>query len=492
MIEKVKHSGLALAVLATAQFMVVLDATIVNVALPSIQSALHFDSGAELQWVVTAYSLVFGGFLLLGGRLADLFGRRRLFLIGAMLFAAASLLGGLSQSPEQLILFRSLQGLGGALLAPAALSLVLTIFKEGEGRNKAFGIWSMVAAGGGALGLVLGGILTQYVDWRWVFFINVPLAIAVIFAALEYVPKSLPSEKQRLDVTGAVTITGSLMMLVYALAQAAQHGWGASSTVSMFAVSGVLLVAFIINEMRVRHPLVPLAIFKRRNITGGSIIGLLSPAAMFGMFFYLSIYLQAVLNYSPVQAGLADLPFTIMVIIVAATLSRKMTQLNPKIVLVSGPLIVALGLFLFSGIPVHANYATDILPGMLLMAGGMAIVFVTNTLVTTSGVAHKESGLVSGLLNTGQQIGGAVGLAVLTVVSTTVTKNDILAAGGNPAAVPSALVHGFQRSFLAASLFAIAASIVAMVVIRAPKRSQVALKKEPESEISAIPGGPVE
>ncbi|HSX00382.1 MAG TPA: DHA2 family efflux MFS transporter permease subunit [Patescibacteria group bacterium] len=491
MIEKVKHKGLALAVLAAAQFMVILDATIVNVALPAIQKALGFTTASQLQWVVTAYALVFGGFLLLGGRLADLFGRRKIFLMGIALFATASLFAGLSQNPAMLIVFRSLQGLGGALLAPAALSLVLTIFKEGPERNKALGIWSMIAGGGGAVGLLLGGVLTQYVDWRWIFFINIPIAIGVILLALKYVPNSLPQKRESIDFAGAITVTGSLMSLVYALAQAPQKGWGSSVTLGTFAVSIALMVAFIVNEARRKNPLVKLSIFKRRNVSGGTLIQLFTPAALFGMFFYLSIYLQQILHYSPTMTGVADLPFTLILILVAGTLSSRIGKLNAKALLIVAPLIVGAGLAFFARVPLHANYWTDILPGIALMAGGMAVVFVTTTMVTTSGVSHEESGLVSGLLNTAQQIGGALGLAVLAVVSTATTKHDLIAAHGNPAATPMALVHGFQRGFMMAVVFAVAASLVAATILKLHKPSATDLDREEENEaeaLAAIPG----
>jgi len=491
MIEKVKHKGLALAVLAAAQFMVILDATIVNVALPAIQKALGFVNDAQLQWVVTAYALVFGGFLLLGGRLADLFGKRRIFIAGVALFAVTSLAAGFAQNPAMLIVFRGLQGLGGALLAPSALSLVLTIFKEGPERNRALGIWSMIAGGGGAVGLLLGGILTQYIDWRWIFFINVPIAVGVVFMALRYVPKSLATAKQAIDFTGAVTVTGSLMSLVYALAQAPEKGWGSGDTLGMFALSAALMAVFIINELKVKHPLVTLSIFKRRNVTGGVLIQLFMPAALFGMFFYLSIYLQQILHYSPTMTGVADLPFTLILIVVAGLLSRNMTKLNPKVILSVAPLIVGAGLAFFARIPVDANYWTDILPGIALMATGMAAVFVVTTMITTSGVSHKESGLVSGLLNTAQQIGGALGLAVLAVVSTAATKNSIQAAHGNPAALPGALVDGFQQGFLVAVLFTIAASIVAAVVLKNHRATKADVDQEGETEaesLAAIPG----
>ncbi len=489
MIEKVKHKGLALAILAAAQFMVVLDATIVNVALPAIQQSLGFKSDAELQWVITAYALAFGGFLLLGGRLADLYGRRKLFLIGTAIFAFASLAGGFSQDPAQIILFRALQGVGGALLSPAALSLVLTIFKEGPERNKALGVWSMVAAGGGAVGLLLGGVLTQYVDWRWVFFINVPLAALVTVMALRNVPASLPRDKEKVDILGAITITGSLMSLVYGLAKAAELGWGSTSTILAFVSAVALMGWFVINEMRVQQPLIRLNIFRQRNVTGGSIVMLLMPAAMFGLFFYLSIFLQQILGYSPTHTGFANLPFTLTIMVVAGILSKKAATINPKKVLIVGPLLAAAGLLYFARVPVDAQYWIDIFPGIVIMAAGMAAVFVTATLAATNGIAQKESGLVSGLLNTGQQIGGAIGLATLTVISTAATKSYISA---NPfQAQTEALVYGFHRGFIAAACFAIAASLVAAFVFKVhkPSKAETADDMENEAEaLAAIPG----
>ena len=491
MIEKVKHKGLALAVLAAAQFMVVLDATIVNVALPAIRDALSFTSDATLQWVITAYALTFGGFLLLGGRLADLFGRRKMFVAGVALFALASLLGGFAQSPEQIIIFRGLQGLGGALLSPAALSLVLTIFKEGSERNRALGVWSMVAAGGGAVGLLLGGFLTQYVDWRWIFFINVPIAVAVIFAAIRYVPASLPQKRESVDVLGAVTITGSLIALVYALAKAAENGWDSTSTVGSFVAAAVLMAVFIVNELRFKHPLIRLGIFARRNVTGGTLIMLMMPAAMFGLFFYLSIYLQQVLGYSPMRTGVANLPFTLTIMIVAANLSKHASKISPKLLLTVGPLVAAAGLLYFSRIPVHADYWTDILPGIIMMAAGMAVVFVTATMATTAGVSHEESGLVSGLLNTGQQIGGAIGLAVLTVISTTATKDKLADMTiQTQESVNEALVYGFHHGFVAAAGFAALASLVALTIFKVAKYTDSDMADDAENEAEALPAIP--
>lgn len=490
MVDKVKHKGLALAVLAAAQFMVILDATIVNVALPAIQKALGFTTDSQLQWVVTAYALIFGGFLLLGGRLADLFGRRKLFLAGVIIFALASLLGGIAQNPTQLIVFRALQGLGGAMLAPSALSLVLTIFKEGPERNKALGIWSMIAAGGAAVGLILGGLLTQYADWRWIFFINVPIGLMVIAAAMKYVPASPSRNKEQVDVLGALTITGSLMSLVYALAKAAELGWGSTTTIWTLVLAAVLMAVFIFNEVKVRHPLMKLSIFKRRNVSGGVLLQLLMPASMFGLFFYLSIYLQSILHYSPTMTGVANLPFTLVVVIVAAVVSKLIVKINPKAILITASLLVVAGLLYFARLPVHAQYLTDILPAILLMAAGMAISFVVVTMVTTSGASHQESGLISGLLNTGQQIGGAIGLAVLTVISTAATKQFMIDAHGNPSKLTEGLVHGFHHGFIAAACFAAAAGVVALVVLKTHKPTKTDMAREAETEAEALPAIP--
>lgn len=491
MIEKVRHKGLALTLLAAAQFMVVLDATIVNVALPAIQHALHFKTDSDLQWVITAYALVFGGFLMLGGRLADLFGRRKVFLAGITLFALASLAGGLAQNPGQIILFRALQGLGGALLSPSALSLVLTIFSEGKERNRALGVWGMVAAGGGAVGLLLGGALTQYVDWRWIFFINVPVAIITFIASMAYVPKSLPQDRERVDVLGAIGITGSLMSVVYALAKAASLGWGSAQTITWFVIAIVLMAGFIFNELKVKHPLIDLSIFRRRNVTGGTLMQLLMPAAAFGMFFYMSIYLQQILGYSPVKTGLANLPFTLTIMLVASQLSSRISRINAKIPLVVGPLLAAAGLLYFTRMPIHAHYWTDIFPGIVVMAAGMASVFVTATIASTNGISHKDSGLVSGLLNTGQQIGGAIGLAVLTVISTSFTKHEIAKSAGDQSAILPATVHGFQHGYMAAAVIAIVASVVAATVFKLRKMSAQDRANQLENEdeaLAAIPG----
>lgn len=488
MIEKVKHKGLALLVLAGAQFMVVLDATIVNVALPSIQHALNFTSTAQLQWIVTAYTLLFGGFLLLGGRLADLFGRRKVFLAGMILFAVASLLAGIAQDPTQIIVFRGLQGLGGALLSPAALSLVLSIFKEGKERNRALGVWSGVAAGGGAVGMLLGGVLTEYVDWRWIFFINVPIAIVLCYMAFRYVPKSkLDDTRVKLDLTGAASVTAGLMVLVYGLVRAADNGWLSVETFGYLGVATALLIGFVINEMRVKQPLMPLRIFKNRSIAASNLMQLFVSAGMFGVFFYLSIYMQGILQYSPVMTGLLNLPFTIFIAITAGLTSKNIARISPKIILTIAPLVTAAGLFYLSRVPVDGSYLTDLLPAIFLIGSGMGATFVALTLAATSGVPQKESGLVSGLLNTTQQIGGAIGLAVLTTISTAVTKDAMVAAHGNPVAMPAALVDGFHSAFVIGAFLSVTAGVIAFVGLTNKKLSKEDLKHEIEHEAESFP-----
>jgi EmrB/QacA subfamily drug resistance transporter len=488
MIEKVQHKGLVLVILAGAQFMVVLDATIVNVALPAIEKSLHFSNAAQLQWIVTAYTLFFGGFLLLGGRLADLFGRRRLFLMGTALFALSSLLAGLSQNSGMIIAFRSLQGLGAAILSPAALSLVLNIFSEGKERNRALGIWSGVAAGGGAVGLLLGGILTEYVNWRWVFFINVPIAILVGFLAPRFIPKSEPTKESRqIDYLGALTVTSGLMVMVYGFVKATSYGWGNARTIGLFVASLALLVGFVINESRVKKPLIPLSIFRNRNISAANLMQLPITAAMYSVFFYLSIYEQQTLHFSPVKTGLANLPFTIMIGLVAGIVSRIVIKTGPKRILVVAPLFMAAGLFYFSRIPVHGHYLSNILPGIILMAGGMAGAFVALTLAATNGVKSKDAGLASGLINTTQQIGGALGLAILTAVSTTTTNSALVKAHGNKAQIPTALVHGFQDAFIVAVIFTLVATVIAIIGLKERKLTEYEIANEIEIEAESFP-----
>jgi EmrB/QacA subfamily drug resistance transporter len=487
--DNIKHKGLALLVLAGAQFMVVLDATIVNVALPSIQKALEFSSTAQLQWIVTAYTLLFGGFLLLGGRLADLLGRRRIFLAGILLFAIASLMAGLAQDTTQLIIFRGLQGLGAALLSPAALSLVLNIFREGKDRNKALGVWSGVAAGGGAAGLLLGGLLTEYVDWRWIFFINVPVAALLTFLAFRNIPPIASESKETsLDLPGAFLATAGLMSLVYGLVHAGTTGWGNGTTVLFLLLAVGFLDAFILNEMRARQPLMPLTIFRNRNVTAANLMQMPITASMFSVFFFLTLYEQLILGFTPVATGFANLPFTFFIAILAAITSKKIAKVSPKPILIAAPLLMSLGLFYFARLPVDGHYATDILPGIALMASGMGATFVALTLAATSGIPTKDSGLVSGLLNTSQQIGGATGLAILTSISTAATNNALAsAATRNPAAVNNALVAGFHRAFLIAGCLALGASVIALIGLRNKKLSRDDIDHELEHGAEAFP-----
>jgi EmrB/QacA subfamily drug resistance transporter len=492
MVKDIKHKGLALLVLAGAQFMVILDASIVNVAIPAINKALHFSSTAQLQWIVTAYTLLFGGFLLLGGRLADLIGRRRIFLIGITLFAVASLVAGLAQNPTQIIVFRAVQGLGAALLSPAALSLVLSIFKEGKERNNALGVWAGVAAGGGAAGLLLGGVITEYINWRWIFFINVPVAAILIFLALRNVPAVVSDRKgTSLDLPGAFLVTAGLMSLVYGLVHAGTSSWGNTTTVGFLIASVVLLVGFVFNEFHVAQPLMRLNIFRNRNVAAGNLMQMPITAGMFSVFFYLSLYEQLILHYSPVATGFANLPFTFCIGILAAITSKNIAKVAPKVILVAAPLITSLGLFYFSRLPVHGHYLTDILPGIVLMASGMGATFVALTLAATSGVPTKDSGLVSGLLNTSQQIGGAIGLAVLTSVSTAVTSHYLAVHPPQGAGLPAdGLVHGFHIAFRIAACLAISASIIALIGLSNKKMTTDELSHEMEHEAEGFPAVP--
>ena len=459
------HKGWALAVLAIGQFMVVLDATIVNVALPSIQTSLKFTSASQLQWVITAYTLVFGGFLLLGGRAADILGRRRMFMIGAAVFALASGLAGFATSPGTMIAVRALQGLGGAMLSPAALSSVLNIFGEGKERNRALGIWSAVSAGGGATGLLLGGILTQYAGWRWIFFINLPVALVVLILAPRLVPaaKSEQTVKQSADVLGALTITGGLMTLVYALVKANDYGWGDGRTIGLLMTAAALLIGFVVNESSVKQPLIPLGIFRNRNIAAGNLTQLFITAGMFSVFFYLTLYLQQIQGWSPVKTGLANLPFTLTIAVVAGIISGRLAKIGPKRVMMVAPLVMAGGLYYFSRLPIHAHYLTNILPAIILMAAGLGATFVSLISAATAGISRQEAGLAAGLINTSQQIGGALGLAILSAISTARTKTDLIAAHGNKALTAHAYVDGFHLGYLTAVGFAIAAAVIATV-----------------------------
>lgn len=469
--EKTHNHWLILILLAFAQFMVVLDISIVNVMLPAVQRAFHMNA-TSLQWVITAYTLTFGGFLLLGGRVADLFGRRRVFLIGVMVFALASLADGLSQSGGMLIGLRLVQGLAGAFMSPAALSIVLVTYREGHERNLALSVWGAVASGGAAVGVLLGGIITQYFGWRWNFFINVPIGALVLFGALRAVPAHESEERSNdLDLLGAIAVTAGLVSLVYGLVKAPTVGWTAHTTLLSFGASAVLLIAFVLNERQVERPLMPFSIFKIRNVTGANLMQLANAAALFSTFFFSSLYLQDILGYSPVRTGLSFLVMPAVIAVAATNVPRLIRRMGYKPVLVIAPLFTAAGLFMLAHVPVHGHYVRDLLPGFAVMAFGLGSTFVSVTIAATSGVAGHLSGLASGLLNTAQQIGGSLGLAVLTGIAASSTIRFLQHAHGSsaPATVAAATVHGFQSGFYIAMGFALLASLLAIVVIKQQK-----------------------
>lgn len=465
---------LILVLLALAQFMVVLDISIVNVALPSIQKAFHMTQG-ELQWIVTAYTITFGGFLLLGGRAADLYGRRKIFLSGVVVFTLASLMCGLSQSGTMIIVCRGLQGLAAAFMSPAALSIVLVTYRQGHERNVALSVWGAVASGGAAVGVLLGGILTQYLDWRWNFFVNVPVGIAVVIAAYQILPiHESEAEHNDLDLFGAILATGGLMTLVYALVKAPTYGWTDTTTLTLFAVSAVALIGFVINESRAKNPLMPLNIFRLRNLVGADTMMLFQAAGMFAVFFFTTLYLQEVLGYTPIKTGVSFLIVPFAVAFTATNVPRVIQKVGYKPILMVAPLVVASGLYWLSFIPVNGTFWGNVAPGLILLGLGMGATFVSATIAATDGVPPHESGLASGMLNTSQQIGGAVGLAVLTGIATTATANYLadlnLHAHPTSQQLASATVAGFHNGYLIAAGFGVCASLVATFVLKQTKQ----------------------
>jgi EmrB/QacA subfamily drug resistance transporter len=476
------NKWLAMALLAAAQFVVVLDASIVNVALPSIGRDLHFSQD-NLSWVVNAYVLVFGGFLLLGGRLADLLGRRRLFITGLVLFAIASLAGGLAQSEGWLIAARAVQGLGAALLSPAALSLVTVLFAEGSERNKAMGVWGAVAGSGGAVGVLLGGMLTQWAGWEWVLFVNVPIGIAAAMLAPRLLPESRNEGERHFDIAGAVTITAGLSLLVYALVDTNSAGWLSTQTLGLGAIALALIGAFYVIERRQSNPLVPFpGIFRIRTITGINVSAVLIAAALFSMFFFISLYMQNVLGFSPLKTGLAYLPLAGGIIVAAGGAAPLVTRFGFKPVLVTGLLITAAGLVWFSQISPDGSYVGDVLFPSLLAAVGLGLAFVSMTVAAVSGVDTHETGLASGLINTSQQIGGALGLAILATVAN--SRIDDLVASGTP--MPVALTDGFQSAFLVGAGLAIAGAVLAMVLVSG-KASREHAEAAQRGELEPVP-----
>jgi EmrB/QacA subfamily drug resistance transporter len=449
-----------LVIICFAQFMVVLDATVVNVALPSIQSDLGL-SETNLQWIVNAYTLVFGGFLLLGGRVGDLLGRKRFFLFGLVVFTVASLLDGLSSTSGMLIASRALQGLGAAFISPAALAIITTTFEEGADRAKALGVWAAIAIGGSAVGLIVGGAITQLISWPWIFFVNVPVGIVVFVAALRYLPESRDESAHRtFDVLGAFSVTGGLMTLVYAIVEAEEHGWGAPRTIATFALAAILLVSFVFIELRAKGPLVRLSIFRTRSLTVANIVMFLVASGLFAMFFFNSLYLQRVLGYGPLEAGLAFLPFTFGIVISAGLASRFAPKLGVRPVAIVGMIVTAAGMLLLTQISVGGTYVSDLLPALVVSSLGLGFVFVPLTLVATTGLEDKDQGLASGLFNTSQQIGGALGLAILSTLAASKT-NSVHGVSSS-----QALVDGFHVAFAGSAAFVLLGLVVLVSLLR--------------------------
>jgi EmrB/QacA subfamily drug resistance transporter len=478
------HPALALTIIAASQLMVVLDATIVNIALPQMQQALNFST-TSLSWVLNAYTLTFGGLLLLGGRAGDILGRRRMFVAGILVFTLASFLGGLATSSGWLLAARALQGVGAAIAAPTALSLITTNFPEGTERNRAFGVFSAVAVSGGAIGLITGGMLTSWLSWRWVLFVNVPIGLLLAVLAPLFIAES---ERQpgRFDLGGALTSTAGMTALVYGFIRAAQEGWSDLGTIGSFAAAAVLLAVFFSIETRTRQPITPLHLFRERDRAGSYVIMLALAAAMFGQFFFLTLFVQDVLGYSPLRAGLAFLPITAAIVMTSQFAARSLPRIGPKRLMTGGALLAAAGLAWLTQVTVTSSYLTGILGPMLLFGLGMGLLFVPLTIVAVSGVAPHEAGAASSLLNVTQQVGGSLGLSILVTVFGTASRNeattqvaqllrngpgDLLAqfrqTGQLPATIAhQVLAHGISTAFQLAAVFAALALAVALVVIR--------------------------
>jgi EmrB/QacA subfamily drug resistance transporter len=496
-----RHLGLALVVIATAQLMVVLDAAIVNVALPHVQRALGF-TGSGLEWVVTAYAITFGGLLLLGGRSGDLLGRKRIFIWGLLLFSAASLFGGFANSQEWLLIARAIQGVGGAMIAPTALALITTTFPQGPQRNRAFGVYAAMSGGGAAVGLVAGGLLTTYLSWRWVLFVNVPIGIFTALLA-RYVINESTRQRGKFDLPGAIAATGGVALLVFGLSNAStgQDGvshWGDLKVIVSLAASVVLLGVFAFIEARSRHALLPPRLLANRSRTGGYIVMLCLATAMFGIFFFLTIFVQEVLGYSALRSGLSFLPFAAIIVVMSGIVSQLVARTGPRPLMITGAALTAGGMYWLSDISVHTSYLTRLLPAMIVTAVGLGMLFVPLSLVALTKVKADDAGVASSLLNTGQQVGGAIGLAALGTVTWTVVANSIkhqmataaaaaakaghpLPAGKVPASVlHEALVTGISRGFVVASGIAVLALIITVFTIR--------LTKEDIAATPAVPG----
>ena len=469
--------ALTLVLLCAVQFLDVVDGSIVNVALPSIQHDLHV-SQQNLQWVASGYVLTYGGFLLLGGRAADLLGRRRVLAAGVLLFACCSLAGGLARNETTLIAARLAQGLGAALMAPAALSLVTTLFKEGVDRHKALGIWGAVSGLGAAAGVFFGGVLSEGPGWRWVLFVNLPLCALILVGAFRLLSGDRPAGPRRsFDVRGAVLVTAGMLLLVYALIKAPERGWGSPHTFGGLAIAGLLLAAFVLNEARGREALLPLSIFRIRGLAAADATQLIAFAGFYSMFFFLTLYMQNVLHWSPIEAGAAYLPVTAGLGF-AATISPKLfVRFGTRPVLVAGSLLSAAAIYYLSRIPVNGSYLTDLLPGLLLMSLGLGAIFVGATVAANAGVPEKQAGLAAGLLNTSLQLGIALGLAIFSALATARTKERLAAHAGHA----DALVSGYSTALLTSSIFLAAAALIALRTVNS--RGEAAAAAKPALEV---------
>jgi EmrB/QacA subfamily drug resistance transporter len=476
-----ERKWLALALLCAVQFMVVLDIAIVNVALPSIQTDLGF-SQENLQWVISAYALLFGGFLLLGGRAADLLGRRRLFIIGTVVFTVASLLAGFAWSEGALIGARALQGLGAAIITPAGLSILTTTFAEGRERNAALGAWGGVGAFGAVAGVLLGGVLTDALSWEWIFYVNVPVGIAALLLAPVLLGESRDLKVRSFDAPGAVLVTGGLVTLVYAITQAHEYGWASVETIGVLAASSALLGGFLAWEARAAEPLMPFSIFRLRTVSGANVAGLILGTAVFAMFLMLTLYMQQVLGYSAMRTGIAYLAVAGTAIVWSGVAAQLVNRVGVKPVLIAGMASLTAGLVYFTQVSVGGSYVGDLLPGFLLIAIGLGFSFVPISIAALAGVQPSEAGLASGLINTSQQVGGALGVAVLSTIATSTTSSAVTSG----TAVPFALTDGFQAAFIGAAAIAIAGVLAAIVLIRRDDLTpQEIIEPEPAFEAAA-------
>lgn len=468
-----RRGVLILLLLCLVQFMDILDASILNIALPSIRADLGF-SQQSLQWVINGYILTYGGFLLLGGRAADLLGRRRMLVTGLLVFAGASLVGGLAQSDTMLVAARFVQGFGAAMLSPAALSTLTTTFRNDSDRHKALGVWAAVSGLAGAVGVLFGGLLTEGPGWRWVLFVNIPLSAVALVGAFLLLAGERRKRLVDMDARGAVLVTGGMLLLVYTLVKAPDVGWGAWRTVAGLAVSFLVLAAFVVNELRVRNPLVPLSILRVKGVAVADATQMVAVAGFFPMFFFLTLYMQTVLHYSPIQAGAAYLPLTGAFIMVAAISPVLLDRVGTKPMIVVGAVVGAAGLYWLSRIPTDGSYVRDVLPGLLVGAAGMGGVFIGATTAANAGVGEDKAGLAAGLLNTGQQIGTALGLAILSAIATAHTH--ALVRGGHGLA--EAATGGYEWALVAGAFLVLAAGVVALL---APNSRETAPEAVPDA-----------